>query len=112
MALNNQSGRLADLGRREQALAAINEAVEVYQQLAEARPDAFLPDLARSLLVRGMVFSQMGNLADALSSLSEGLTICLDRQQEDLLEIAVSLLRTLRQQATNLFDTQWRDAFG
>ena len=49
MSLNNQSGRLADLGRREEALAAIEEAVAIYRQLAEARPDAFLPDLAMSL---------------------------------------------------------------
>ena len=39
--------RLADLGRREEALAAIEEAAGIYRQLAEARPDAFLPDLAR-----------------------------------------------------------------
>ena len=49
MSLNNQSSRLADLGRREEALAAIEEAVTIYRALAEARPDAFLPDLAMSL---------------------------------------------------------------
>ena len=41
--LNNLSNRLADLGRREDALAAIEEAVDVYRQLAAARPDAFTP---------------------------------------------------------------------
>ena len=41
--------RLADLGQREQALAAIEEAVTIRRQLAHARPDAFLPDLATSL---------------------------------------------------------------
>ena len=55
--LNNQSLRLADLGRREEALAAIEQATGIYRQLAEARPDAFLPDLATSL----------NNLADTLS---------------------------------------------
>ena len=49
MSLNNQSVRLADLGRREEALTAINEAVTAYRALAETRPDAFLPDLAMSL---------------------------------------------------------------
>ena len=49
MSLYIQSGRLADLGRREEALAAIEEAVTIRRQLAEARPDAFLPDLAMSL---------------------------------------------------------------
>ena len=37
------------LGRREAALEATAEAVKTYRRLAEARPDAFLPDLAMSL---------------------------------------------------------------
>ena len=37
---------LADLGRREQALAAIQEAVTIFRDLPAARPDAFRPDLA------------------------------------------------------------------
>jgi tetratricopeptide (TPR) repeat protein len=48
-ALLRHSYRLADLGRREDALAAIEEAVQAYRQLADACPDAFLPDLAGSL---------------------------------------------------------------
>ena len=34
MSLNNLSIRLADLGRREEALSAIEESVEVYRELA------------------------------------------------------------------------------
>ena len=49
MSLNNLAVRLADLGRREDALAAIEEAVTIRRQLAAARPDAFRPDLATSL---------------------------------------------------------------
>jgi hypothetical protein len=40
---------LADLGRRDAALAPIEEAVTHYRQLAERNPDAWLPDLATSL---------------------------------------------------------------
>ena len=40
---------LAQLGRREEALAAIEEATDLYRALADARPDAFLPDLAMAL---------------------------------------------------------------
>ena len=47
MALNNL-GLLADLGRREEALAAIQEAVTIRRGWP-ARPDAFLPDLAAAL---------------------------------------------------------------
>jgi hypothetical protein len=48
MALPNLSVRLR-ARRREEALAAIQEAVGIYQELAPARPDAFRPDLASSL---------------------------------------------------------------
>ena len=41
--LNNRSVFLADLGRREEALAAIEEAAGIYRELAQARPDAFRP---------------------------------------------------------------------
>ena len=49
MSLNNLSVRLGELGRREEALAAIQEAVTIRRELAAARPDAFRPDLASSL---------------------------------------------------------------
>ena len=47
--LNNLSLRLADLGRREEALAASEEAATIRRELAAARPDAFRPGLAGSL---------------------------------------------------------------
>jgi len=47
--LNNLSVRLANAGRRDEALAAIEEAVGVYRSLAEANPSAYLPHLATSL---------------------------------------------------------------
>ena len=40
---------LAGLGRQEEALAASQEAADIYRELAAARPDAFRPDLATSL---------------------------------------------------------------
>ena len=47
--LNNLGNRLSELGRREDALAAAQEAVEICRRLAAERPDAFRPDLAGSL---------------------------------------------------------------
>jgi hypothetical protein len=49
MSLNNLSVRLAGVGRREAALAPIEEAVQIYRRLAEGAPEAYLPDLAGSL---------------------------------------------------------------
>jgi hypothetical protein len=56
MSLNNLSNGLAEAGRREEALVAIEEAVGIRRRLAEANPAAWEPDLARSL----------NNLADQL----------------------------------------------
>jgi hypothetical protein len=47
--LNNLSLRLAEAGRREEGLAAIEEAVTVYRRLAAGNAAAYEPDLASSL---------------------------------------------------------------
>ena len=47
--LSDLSTCLADLGRQEEALAAIEEAVTILRELASTRPDAYLSDLATSL---------------------------------------------------------------
>ena len=44
----------ANMGEREQALAAAQEAVTLYRALAALRPDAFAQDLAPSLAVYGL----------------------------------------------------------
>jgi tetratricopeptide (TPR) repeat protein len=77
MSLNNQSGRLSQLGRREDALTAIDEAVTVYRQLAAARPDASLPDLAMSLNNQSGRLSQLGRREDALTAIDEALRLVL-----------------------------------
>ena len=66
MSLNNQSNRLSGLGRREEALAAIEEAVAAYRELARGRPDAFLPDLAMSLNNQSNRLSGLGRREEAL----------------------------------------------
>ena len=48
---------LGSLDRHEEALARAEEAVRIYRQLAHQRPDVFVPDLARSLAVRGRVIA-------------------------------------------------------
>jgi hypothetical protein len=51
MSLNNLSVRLGDLGRREEALAAIEEAVTVRRELAARWPDVYQQELEQSLRV-------------------------------------------------------------
>ena len=47
--LNNLANHLSDLGRREEALGAAEEALDLRRTLAAANPQAFTPDLALSL---------------------------------------------------------------
>ncbi|HSV65622.1 MAG TPA: trypsin-like peptidase domain-containing protein [Mycobacteriales bacterium] len=71
MSLNNLSVRLGELGRREEGLAAVEEAVRIRRRLAEARPDAFLPDLARSLRVQAWLLEQIGDADGAAKVTAE-----------------------------------------
>ncbi|MHC4357022.1 MAG: tetratricopeptide repeat protein, partial [Planctomycetota bacterium] len=73
--LNNLGPRLSDLGRREDALTAAQEAVEIYRRLAKDRPDAFLPDLAMSLNNLGNRLSELGRREDALTAAQEAVEI-------------------------------------
>ena len=66
--------RLADLGRREEALTAINEAVTIRRALAETRPDAVLPDLADSLNNEALRLASVGR-RKRLTAIDEAVTI-------------------------------------
>ena len=73
--LNNLSLRLADLGRWEEALAAIEEAVGVYRELVRTQPDAFKPDLAISLNNLSTGLGTLGRREDALAAIEEAVKI-------------------------------------
>ena len=60
MSLNNLATRLSELGRREEALKAAEEAADLYRALAAARPEAFTPDLAMSLNNLATMLSELG----------------------------------------------------
>ena len=77
-ALNNQALRLGDLGRPEEALAAIEEAVTIRRQLARDRPDAFLPNLAGSLNNQSVYLAKLGRREEALAATDEAAGV--DRQ--------------------------------
>jgi tetratricopeptide (TPR) repeat protein len=66
---------LSELGRREEALQATQEAVDLYRRLAAQHPDAFLPDLARSLHNLGIRLSEMGRRAEALQATQEAVDL-------------------------------------
>ena len=58
-ALNNLGIRYSEVGRRQDALAPTEEAVQLHRELAAANP-AFLPDLARALNNLGSLLQRGG----------------------------------------------------
>ncbi|MFI7103050.1 tetratricopeptide repeat protein [Streptomyces sp. NPDC050161] len=109
--LNNQSSRLADLGRREEALAAITRAVDTYQDLADQRPDAFLPNLAGSLNNQSSRLADLGRWEEALAAITRAVEIreALADQRPDA--FLPNLAGSLNNQSSRLADLgQWEEA--
>ena len=68
---------LSALGRREEALRATQEAVEIHRGLARADPQAFLPDLATSLNNLGAMLSELGRREEALAACEKAVRTLL-----------------------------------
>jgi hypothetical protein len=68
---------LSNLGRREEALAASKESVDIRRRLAQSRPDAFLPDLARSLGVHSGALAALDRHAEAARAAVDALRMLL-----------------------------------
>src|SRR5271155_3541559 len=69
------SDRLRYMGRREDTLMVMQEAVELYRQLAAACPEACNPDLAMTLKTLSASLSDMGLREDALQAIREAVEI-------------------------------------
>ena len=69
------SNRLGDLGRPEDALAALEQAVGIYRQFAEINPGGLLPQLAASLNNLSKQFGKLGRREDALAAIEEATGI-------------------------------------
>ncbi len=93
--VNNLSIRLSDLGHREEALVAGQEAVDVYRELSQSRPDAFQPDLAMSLNNLSNRLSVLGRREEALEAVQDAVAIRrnLSQSRPDAFqwELAISL---------------------
>jgi tetratricopeptide (TPR) repeat protein len=73
--LNNLANRLRDLGRHKEALTAAEQAVRLCRALAPARPDAFTPNLARSLHSLATMLSDVGRPEEALTVSEEAVRL-------------------------------------
>jgi tetratricopeptide (TPR) repeat protein len=70
---SNLGVRLSALGRREEALKATQEAVELRRALRQRQPDAFQPDLAMSLNNLGDTLNELEKRQEALAAYEEAL---------------------------------------
>jgi tetratricopeptide (TPR) repeat protein len=66
---------LAEAGRREEGLAAIQEAVTVYRRLAGANPAAYEPDVAMSLNNLSVRLAEAGRREEGLAAIQEAVTV-------------------------------------
>jgi tetratricopeptide (TPR) repeat protein len=66
---------MSNLGRREEALTAITEAVETYRQLARANSAAFEPDLAMALNNHAAALRTLGREQEAASAAEEATSL-------------------------------------
>jgi tetratricopeptide (TPR) repeat protein len=93
--LNNLANTLSALGRREEALVKVQEAVRIYAQLAKVKPDAFLPNLAMSLNNLANSLSDLGRREESLAEAQEAVRVYAQltkvRPEAFLPDLAMSL---------------------
>jgi hypothetical protein len=65
ISLNTLATRLSELGRREEALKAAEEAADLYRALAATRPEAFTRNFGISLNTLSDILSQLGRQQEA-----------------------------------------------
>ncbi len=73
VALNNLSVRQADLGRRDEARAAIGEAVVHYRRLAKTEPGAYEPNLAIALYNLSLRLADQGRREESATAIGEAV---------------------------------------
>jgi tetratricopeptide (TPR) repeat protein len=74
-AVNNLAIRLADSGRRAEALTAAQEAVDLYRELAVRNRDGYLSDVAKSVKNLAWQLGESGRRAEALAAAQEAVDL-------------------------------------
>ncbi|MQA95046.1 MAG: tetratricopeptide repeat protein [Streptosporangiales bacterium] len=79
----NLSAFTSQLGRSDEALSLIEEAVLAYRELAAADPEPFLPMLANALHNHGMLLVDVGRHSLALPPAEKAATVYMDLADAD-----------------------------
>lgn len=72
---NNLGLQLADSGDHTAALAAVDQALEIYHRLVAGQPDTYAPDLARALHNQGRHLAQLGLLERAVAATRQAVAL-------------------------------------
>ncbi|MET8049010.1 SEC-C metal-binding domain-containing protein, partial [Streptosporangium sp. NPDC005286] len=98
--LPNLGGCLSGVGDKRGAVELVREAAELHRRLAEAEPEAYLPDLAISLANLGTLLSGVGDKRGAVRPVREAVEVyrrLAEAEPEAYLPgLALSLLRYAR----------------
>src|SRR5262249_6826514 len=96
------SNRLGDLGRREEALAAAEQALAIGRQLARDQPEVFLPALAAALNNQSSRLANLGRPEEALAAADQALSIRRDLARDCPDVFLPELAKSLNNQSTYL----------
>ncbi len=105
--LNNLSVSLSKIGDRDGARQRTEEALEIYQNLADQHPEAFLPYVAGTLNNLGNILSELGDRHGALKRTEEALAIyqqLVEQHPEAFLPYVATTLNNLGQFMAELGD--------
>ena len=100
---------LGNLGRREEALAAIQHAMDIYRQLAEDHPDAFLPRLAASLNNQSICLADLHRREEALAAIQQATDIYRQLAEDHPDAFLPHLAASLVNQSNRLADLHRRE---
>ncbi len=73
--LTRHAVRLAEVGRRAEARAVSQEAVDLYRELTNGNRVAYLPDLAMSINNHALRLAEAGRRAEALTAIQEAVDL-------------------------------------
>jgi len=88
--LGNEAVNLKQLGRVEEALAAHERALQLFELLPEDSPDRTITEWQRLLMTKGALQAQLGRYEDAAKSYAGGLEVA-DRVEKELAPLGVEL---------------------
>jgi len=92
---NRLAIRLSAVGRRAEALAPAQQAVDILRRLVRANLDAYAPDLASALNTLALVLEEVGRRAEALAAAQEAAELYRRLAENNRDAYAPDLARTL-----------------